>query len=432
MTEKLKVKKLEIKNIMGAVEINIQPKSELVLIAGANAVGKTSIIKALEIAFRGRKAMAGIKKIVHEGEKEGDILADLGNIIIKRHYTESGKESVKVIGADGVELKRPEEVLSAMYSKLPKPFEFKRLKPKEQKELLINSLNLDIDLPALEKKKQEIYDLRTAKGRDRDNAKAHLEKMEPPKAWEDMPAKEISVGKLVDELNKRKDYNQKTKDTEEQKVFHRDMKANLLKQVENLKKEYERIKVEIKKENQQLDEYEGFLKERASADETSIRAEIDKVESRNIEIRDAAKYREFHKNVAILNGEYSGFTRQIKDIDNTEQESLAKAKMPIPGLEIYDDSLGVNGMPFAQLAESDQTKASIGISMGLNPDPNADMIIGVLFIENGRDLTVENWEIVRQEVKEHGWQLWVQYVDDSGEIGFVIKEGKVAKIGRDL
>lgn len=427
----MKVKRLAIKNIMGAREINIQPRSELVLIAGDNAVGKTAILKSLEIAFRGRKAMAGIKKIVHEGEKEGDIIADLKDIVIKRHFTEDGRESIKVIRSkDGTELKRPQEVLDAMYSKLPKPFEFKRMKPKEQKELLINSLNLDVDLPALEEKRQEIYDLRTIKGRERDNFKAHLTKLTPLESWEDMPEKEISVGKLVDELNRRKEYNQEIKVAKTNKEYYKERKVELLKQVEKLKEEYAGIKAEIKKENQLLDEKDKFLKEHTLVDEAKIRTEIDKVEEKNIKIREAAKYREFHKNVGVLNNEYNRFTEQIKDIDNQEGAALAKAKMPIPGLEIYEDGLGIKGMPFAQLAESDQVKAAIGISMGLMTE--VDKIIGVLFVENGRDLTEENWRIVRQEAKEHGYQIWVQYVDTSGEIGFVIKEGKVAKIGRDI
>ena len=433
MSENLKVKKLEIKNIMGAQEILLCPRNELVVIAGDNAVGKTSIMKSLEIGFRGRKAMAGIKKIVHEGEKEGDIIADLKDIVIKRHFTEDGKESVKVVrAADGVELKRPQEVLDAMYSKLPKPFEFKRLKPKEQKELLINSLDLDVDLPVMEEKRQAIYDLRTIKGRERDNAKAHLEKLEPPESWENLPVKEISVGGLVDKLNKRRDYNQQTENAEKQNIFHKDKKANLLKQVEKLKEEYAKLKVAIKTENQFIDDNDKFLKERALADEVSVRTKIDKVEDVNIRIREAAKYREFHKNVGIMNEEYAELTRQIKKIDDKEETALAKAKMPIPGLEIYEDGLGVDGMPFAQLAESDQLKAAIGISMGLNPKTKTSKIIGVLFIENGKDLTEKNWQIVRQAAKENDYQIWVQYVDTSGEIGFVIKEGKVSKIGKDL
>ena len=81
-------------------------------------------------------------------------------------------------------------------------------------------------------------------------------------------------------------------------------------------------------------------------------------------------------------------------------------------------------MPLAQVAESEQLKAAVGISMGLEPKPE----LKVLIIENGRDLTEKNWEIVKGMAKENGYQIWVQYVDDSGEIGFVIQEGKIIKI----
>lgn len=422
MKKKLKVEKLKVKNIMKIKEVNICPKSELVLIAGVNAVGKTSVIKSLEISLRGRKAMAGITKIVNDEEKEADIIADFGDIVIKRHFTDEGKEDLKVLRKDGTEIKKtPQGVLNAMRNKMLKPYEFKEMKPKEQKKLLINSLNLDIDLPKLEGEREKIYDLRTVKGHNRDNAKAHLEKMEIPESWEDMPIKEISVGKLVDELNRRRDHNQSIENAETQIEYHEHRKADFVKQLE-------RIKTEIREEKKNIADNEKFLKENIKIDETEIRSEIDKVEEKNIRIRESLKYREKYKEFKKFNSEYKNFTKQIKDIDKTIEQALVKAKMPIPGLEIYEDGLGIDGLPFAQLAESDQLKAAIGISMGLEPQPE----IGVLIIENGRDLDSKNWKIVRKMAKENHYQIWVQYLDESGEIGFIIKEGRVSKIGREI
>lgn len=422
MKKKLKVEKLKVKNIMKIKEINICPKSELVLIAGANAVGKTSVIKSLEIAFKGKKAMAGITKIVNDEEREADIVADFDEIVIKRHFTDDGKEELRVLRKDGTRIKKtPQGVLDAMYNKMLKPYEFKEMKPKEQKKLLINSLNLDIDLPKLEGEREKIYDIRTVKGHNRDNAKAHLEKMEIPESWEDMPIKEISVGKLVDELNKRRDHNQSIEDTKQKMEYNKDRNADLVKRLE-------RIESEIRKGKKCIASNKKFLKENAKINEAEIRSEIDKVEEKNIRIREAVKYRDLHKEFKKFNSEYNNFTKQIENIDKTIEQALVKTKMPIPGLEIYEDGLGIDGLPFAQLAESDQLKAAIGISMGIEPQPE----IGVLIIENGRDLDSKNWEIVRKMARENEYQIWVQYLDESGEIGFIIKEGRVAKIGREI
>lgn len=422
MKENLKVKNLKVRNIMKIKEVNICPRSELVLIAGVNAVGKTSVIKSLEIALKGRKAMAGITKIVNDEEKEADIVADFDEIVIKRHFTDDGREALRVLRKDGTKIKKtPQGVLDAMYNKMLKPYEFKEMKPKEQKTLLINSLNLGIDLPKLEEKRQNIYDLRTVKGHDRDNAKAHLEKMELPESWEDMPTEEISIGKLVDELNKRVDINNKIGNTKE---FLAREKLSIL----EVREEIKELQKKLKASEENVKKTEKWLKENPLIDETSIRSEIDKVEEKNMRIREVAKYRELYKEFNKLNSEYNKFTKQIKEIDKIKEQALAKAKMPIPGLEIYEDGLGINGLPFAQLAESDQLKAAIGISMGLEPQPQ----IKVLIIENGRDLDSKNWKIVREMAKENDYQIWVQYLDESGEIGFIIKEGYVAKIGREI
>jgi len=420
-----KVKKLEIKSIMGVEEVNIQPKNELVIIAGDNAQGKTSVIKSLEIALRGKKAMAGISKMVHEGEETGDIIADLGDIIIKRHYTDDGKERLKVTrGKDGTDIKSPEGLLATMLNKMLKPVEFMRMSPKQQKSLLINSLDLDIDLASLETTKEESYNLRTVKGRERDNAKAHLEKMEPPKNWEETAKAEINVGTLVKELEKRKDHNEGISRAQKDMEYLANNIIGINDQIKELEDRIIELKEKKESTKKTMKGKENWLKDILPMDENEIREKIDKVEAQNMRIREANKYRELYKNVETLNGEYSEFTQEIGRIDKTIEASLARAKMPIEGLEIYDDGLGVKGMPLAQVAESEQLKASIGISMGLEPKPE----LKVLIIENGRDLTEKNWEIVRGMAKENGYQIWVQYVDQSGEIGFVIQEGKIIKI----
>ena len=420
----LKVKKLEVKNVMMIQEVNIKPKNELVIIAGANRAGKTSVIKSLEISLKGKKSMAGITKIVHEGEEEADIIADFDDIVIKRHFTEDGREAVKVLKKDGTSISRPQEVLDAMYSKMLNIEDFMMMRPKEQKELLINSLNLDIDLPKLEEERERIYELRTAKGRDRDNAKAHLEKMEPPESWEDMPEVEISFGNLVQELEKRKDHNNQievaNRDAQEAGADIRSI-DDRIQDLKNQILEFENKKADLKLLK---DEKEKWLKETNKMNEDEIRDKIGKVEEQNIRIRESNKYREYHKNVAVLNGEYDGYTKNIIGIDKTIGASLARAKMPIPGLEVYAEGLGISGIPFEQIAESDKRKAAIGIAMGIEPQPP----IKVLIIKDGRSLDTESWEVVREMAKEHGYQIWIQYVDESGEIGFVIKEGRVDKI----
>jgi len=417
----LKVEKLEINNVMVIEEVNIQPKEEVVFIAGANKAGKTSVIKSLEIALCGRKSMTGLTKIVRDGEKEANILADFGDIIIKTHFTEDGREALKVLKKDGTEIRRPREVVDAMRNKMLKPYDFKNMRPKEQKELLISSLNLDIDINKLEMDRQEIYELRTVKGRDRDNAKAHLEKMEPPESWENMPISEINVGRLVDELDKIKDHNIKVEHKKEFVIIRNE-------NIEQYEEEIKELQEKIKEETAKKIEAENWLKENKPIDETKTRSEIDKVEEKNIRIRECIKYKELYKTVEDLNAEYDGFTKKITDIDKQKTEALSKAKMPIPGLEIYEDGLGINGIPFAQIAESDQLKAAIGISMGIEPQPQ----IKVLIIENGRDLDNDSWVEVRKMAKENGYQIWTQYVDESGEIGFVIKEGKIIKINKGI
>lgn len=108
----------------------------------------------------------------------------------------------------------------------------------------------------------------------------------------------------------------------------------------------------------------------------------------------------------------------IKAIREEKAARLAAATFPIEGLGFDDVGVTYNGIPFAQLSESEQWEVSTAISFALNPR-------GVVFMGNCGGLDKASRERVRQRAAAAGVQLFLEVVDDQQDVQVLIEEGKV-------
>jgi len=93
--------------------------------------------------------------------------------------------------------------------------------------------------------------------------------------------------------------------------------------------------------------------------------------------------------------------------------------MPIEGLGINETSVTYEGIPMSQINEASKLKVGVAISMALNPE------LKVIRLK-GNDLDSDSLKTVADMVKEKDFQIWIEKVDETGEIGFVIEDGMVA------
>jgi len=105
-----------------------------------------------------------------------------------------------------------------------------------------------------------------------------------------------------------------------------------------------------------------------------------------------------------------------------EEEKAAKiaaAKMPVPGLSFGDGMVVLNGVPFDQASDAEQLRTSIAIAMALNPK------LRVIRVRDGSLLDEESMKLLEQMADSKDYQVWIERVDGSGKVGFVLEDGLV-------
>ena len=80
------------------------------------------------------------------------------------------------------------------------------------------------------------------------------------------------------------------------------------------------------------------------------------------------------------------------------------------------------GNQFDRLSTGQQIRVSTAIGMALNPE------LKVIFIREGSSLDHENLKEIVAQAKDKDYQLWIEKVDESGQVGFFIESGEIKAV----
>lgn len=112
-------------------------------------------------------------------------------------------------------------------------------------------------------------------------------------------------------------------------------------------------------------------------------------------------------------------TLGLEELRLNQEAAISGASLPIEGLGFDDTGVTYKGVPFVQCSSAEQLRVSLAIAMALNPR------IRVLRITDGSLLDSNNLAIIREMLKDHDYQLWLEKVSDNGGVGIVIEDGTV-------
>ena len=104
------------------------------------------------------------------------------------------------------------------------------------------------------------------------------------------------------------------------------------------------------------------------------------------------------------------------------RESIAKADMPVKGLTLKENVVYLNDLPFDQASDADKLRVSCAIAMRQNAK------LKVLRIRDGSLLDSDSLALLAEMAKERDYQVWIERVDESGEVGFVIEDGYLKSV----
>src|SRR5690606_15287184 len=102
-------------------------------------------------------------------------------------------------------------------------------------------------------------------------------------------------------------------------------------------------------------------------------------------------------------------------------KAIAAANLPVPGLSFDADAVTLNGVPFDQGSDAEQLRASVAIAAALNPK------LRVIRIRDGSLLDEDGLQLVAELAEQQDMQVWIERVDASGKVGFVIDDGALVK-----
>ena len=127
-----------IKNFLSIADVEIKA-GKINQVFGKNNQGKTSIIKAIEFAFKGSTD----PDLIRSGEESAEVVLELkDNMVISRKLNSAGKQTLSVTKA-GMKAQGPQSYLSQLFEGISfNPLEI--LDPKSRNQFIIKALDLKI------------------------------------------------------------------------------------------------------------------------------------------------------------------------------------------------------------------------------------------------------------------------------------------------
>jgi hypothetical protein len=431
----MRIIKLTSENIKRLKAIDLTPSNYVNRISGGNGSGKTSILDSIEWALTGTSNVPS--QPVRKGAGKGVIQLDLGDIVVTRRFFEGGNRN----GTLALESKSnksryasPQALLDGLMGRISfDPLEFLRMKPEKQSEVLRSLVKLDIDVDALDAAYNADYLRRREAKKERDAIQIRRDAFAVP---DNLPSEKIDEAALVQELREVSTFNDDIarQDRERrEKIGHRrqlstdiadqrERVAALRAQADELEEEANAWDATLKKVDAEMDKW-PTLPEPKNAEE--LAAQITHARTVNAGI-DRRRQREgFDSEIDELDREIEALSTAMDERAAVRAKAISEAEFPVPGLAFGDKEVIYEGLPFDQVSNADQIRASVAIGMASNPE------LRVMRIKDGSLLDAKSMNIVSEMAHAQDFQVFVEVVDTSGKVGVYLEDGEVKAVNAE-
>ncbi len=370
--------KLSITNFGVLRQVDLALTKNLIVVGGGNGAGKTSVLRAIHTCIVGKRAVEGKASPVRDGEQEGSVFLDLGDLEIMRRFNARDQYEVVLKRNGKVETSKVQDRLDALVSKMTFDPSFlwdSKVDEKTRVRMFLEAAG--VDFSDLESKRAELYAQRTEIGRERDRLKGALDKYPLDFDAQDSP---VDVSVLSENLQEQMDANaakNKLQDT----ILMRDH-------------QYERFKVElsaVRAEIKQLQDRERKILEEGKAhgaitkqftieleampdyDTRTLRESIANADKHNESYRQGVQRAEFGAALKAAEDEYTSRSLEILDIDTQKTLRLKAAKLPLEGLSATEEGIWLNGYPISRASGRDRLTVALSIAFA-NCDPDFPLV----------------------------------------------------------
>jgi hypothetical protein len=413
------ITQLRVRNVRRIQAVEISPEGNLVVISGANGEGKTSVLDAIWLALGGGKATAAIADPLRHGTTSGEAEVTMGDVVVTRSFTADGKTKLHVRNLDGSPVKQQQTFLDSLASGLSfDPLAFAHASEKDQRAQLLPLLDLPFDPDELAAERQMIYDRRTPVNTEVRMLTDRLGGLTPPEAG--LPENEVDTAEVRAEYRaamEQRMENQQAIDAATRAAA--DLEAATA-AVEDRRTRLVAAQAEHAEATTRAETASMALEFLEDPDVAAIEQRQDELEAVNVKVRAAATWHATSADLEDARARAAALTAELDAHDQRRDDAMAKVAMPIDGLGVTDDGVTFGGVPLAGASGAEQLRVSVAIAMALNPD------LRVLRITDGSLLDSRSMALLAELAEANDFQVWIEVVDESGELGYTIEDGMVA------
>jgi len=399
----MKILNLKAENVKKLIAVDITPKENTIVISGKNGAGKTSVLDSILFALGGERALKNTPKPIRDGQDHARVELDLGKYKVVRTWTKEGHSYVSLSNKEGAIFSSPQKMLDEIVGQISfDPLEFSRMKPEEQKDILLDVLGLKEKVYDIQNNFQVKYEERRMVGRDLKTAQGHLASVSLPLNY---PSKPVDTVKLTEDLKVAEENNQSITSAKNDNQYNEE-------RIKELKEEIDKLtdNIHLNKE---------LLKGKRMMDVDGIREKLGRASEDNQLYSQAQIWKKAKETVKIWEKKYADYEVVLRKFKSEKDDLIIKAKLPIKGLNISDSGVTFKGIPFSQLSAAEQLKVSLAIAMASNPK------LRVIRILDGSLLDSVNMKVIREMADSQDYQVWIERVEDDGKVSIIIEEGEV-------
>ncbi len=409
---------LKVRNFLRIEAAEITPDGAVVEISGANEAGKTSLLRAFVCALSGKDSIPADP--VRHGADEALIEVDLDELRIKLVIRPDRSTVLTVTNAEGFKASSPQKLLDGLYSKLIDPLAFARLTPKQQRDTVAEMAGLSAMLDELARADAEDRDARRDVNRDLKAAQARLDAMPEVAAVEP-----VDVSATLAEIRDAREENRVAEALAARLAQLQSQAAGAREVAERKRAQAHALLVEAEQCDGQasvLDASASLIVVPAAVDLTPLEQRLEQAEQINAQARAFGQRQALAGEVTELAQASQHYTNALTDREAERKAVIEAADLPIPGLGFGDDCLTYDGVRFDQASTAVTTRVCTAIAMAMSAK------IRVLLVKDWSLLDQKNRRIVTEMAEERGFLVLAECVDESGEVGVYIEEGRVVAV----
>lgn len=428
----------------------------------------TSVLDAIWWAIEGATHIQASP--IRRGENKARIRLDLGDLIITRRFSaqEDGgyTTALSVETPDGAVFRRPQELLDKLVGALSfDPLAFSRMKPRDQFDALRKFVT-EVDIADIDTQINAEYAQRTNVNRDLDRARTAADLID---VSDTPPAERVDEAALVTQLQEASDHNtvleRRTgnraraeseirqlreaadaalasidREVESKEQGHAKYVADLERQIAELSARITAADEQLIADRKQITDdrnsvaaarrkqadalqaqMDGAEPLPPSKDTAALAAEVTAARESNKALdaweQQRARKAEHAREAEALQKQSEELTAAMAEKTQQKQAAIARAHLPIAGIGFGDGFITLNGVPFEQGSDAEQLEASVAIAAALNPR------LRVIRIRDGSLMDPDALQRLEEFAERMDFQVWVERVDVTGDVGFVIEDG---------